>query len=170
MTQYEEGRQRAAADTRGQTKDIFLVRADHDRLRALTQGPAGDPALRASIRRLEEELDRAVLVDAAEVPVDVVTLDSWVRLLDLDSERELLVSPVLPSKANADAGRLSILAPLGMAVLGYRTGDTIEWRVPGGLRRLLVLEVLFQPETHARRSRAGDTGRDGDHDAFTPMR
>jgi regulator of nucleoside diphosphate kinase len=133
---------------------IVLARSDYERLRALVEGSAGEPSLREAIQALEEELDRAAIVDAAEVPADVITLDSWARLLDLDSQREILVSPVLPSKANADGGRLSVLAPLGMAVLGYRAGDTIEWRVPAGLRRLRVIEVMFQPEAHARRSRA----------------
>ena len=138
---------------------IVLARRDQERLRALVEGTAGNPSLREATQTLEEELDRAVVVDAADVPADVITLDSWARLLDLDSERETLVSPVLPSKANADAGRLSVLAPLGMAVLGYRAGDTIEWRVPGGLRRLRVIEVMFQPEAHERRGRVEGKGR-----------
>src|SRR5512140_2323767 len=152
MTQFEPNR--APSDASGlDASDIHLVRHDHDRLRPLVDSTASaDRWLRQALERLEEELDRAVIIDAAEVPADVVTLDSWVRLLDLDSGRELLVSPVLPSKADANAGRLSVLAPLGMAVLGYRAGDTIEWRVPGGLRRLRVLQVMFQPEAHERRA------------------
>lgn len=134
---------------------IRVVRADHDRLRRLLDGDSVDPASRQALEQLEQELDRAVIVDGSDVPTDVVTLDSWARLLDLDSECELLVSPVLPSKANADAGRISILAPLGLAVLGYKAGDVIEWRVPGGLRRLKVLQVMYQPEAHARRNGAG---------------
>lgn len=133
---------------------ILLARADHDRLRTLVDGLADDPALRGILASLEEELDRAAVVDAAEVPAGVITLDSWARLLDLDSEREILASPVLPSKANADAGRLSILAPLGTAILGHRAGDTIEWAVPGGRRRLQVIEVMFQPEAHQRRAQS----------------
>jgi regulator of nucleoside diphosphate kinase len=99
---------------------------------------------------LEEELDRAVVVDAEQLPPDVVTLDSRVQLIDLDSGEELLFAVVLPSRANADEGRISVLAPLGMAVLGYRSGDVIEWDVPGGRRRLRVTHVLYQPEAAAR--------------------
>ena len=101
---------------------------------------------------LEEELDRAVVVDAEHLPPDVVTLDSRVQLIDLDSGEELLFAVVLPSRANADEGRISVLAPLGMAVLGYRSGDVIEWDVPGGRRRLRVTHVHYQPEAAARRS------------------
>lgn len=139
------------ADESGE-RSILMVRGDHDRLRTLvdTNRPT-DPRVRESLERLDEELERAVVLDAEAVPADVVTLDSWSRLLDLDTQRETLVSPVLPSRANADAGRISVLAPLGTAVLGYRAGDVIEWRVPGGLRRLQVLEVMYQPMAHARR-------------------
>lgn len=139
-------------DTARDASGILVARGDHDQLKQLIAGLAADPALRDAIERLEEELDRAAIVDADDIPAEVITLDSWARLLDLDTERELLLSPVLPSKANAAAGRLSILAPLGTAVLGYRSGDTIEWPVPAGRRRLRVLEVMFQPEAFARRS------------------
>ena len=57
---------------------------------------------------------------------------------------------VFPSRANADEGRISVLAPLGTAVLGYRNDDIIEWDVPGGRRRLKVLQVVYQPESAAR--------------------
>lgn len=116
----------------------------------------------ADARQLREQL-QAVLAPQLRLDhgrrreqpaaADVVTLDSWARLLDLDADRETLVSPVMPSRANADAGRLSVLAPLGMAVLGFRAGDTIDWPVPGGRRRLRVLDVMFQPEAFARRRR-----------------
>jgi len=104
---------------------------------------------------LEEELDRAVVVEAEQLPPDVVTLDSRVQLIDLDSGDELLFAVVLPSRANADEGRISVLAPLGMAVLGYRSGDVIEWDVPSGRRRLRVKHVLYQPEAAARRNTRG---------------
>ena len=75
---------------------------------------------------------------------------SRVHLTDLDSGEELLFTVVFPSRANADEGRISVLAPLGTAVLGYRAGDLIEWDVPGGRRRLRVLRVVYQPESAAR--------------------
>jgi regulator of nucleoside diphosphate kinase len=106
-----------------------------------------------TLAALEEELDRAVVVDGPEVPTDVVTLGSRVRLADLDSGEEMIFTVVLPSRANADQGRISVLAPLGMAVLGYRAGARIEWDVPGGRRRLRVQHVIQQPPA-ARRLRS----------------
>jgi regulator of nucleoside diphosphate kinase len=90
------------------------------------------------------------VVDTAHLPPDVVTVGSRVHLVDLDTGEELLFSVVFPSRANADEGRISVLAPLGTAVLGYRSDDLIEWDVPGRRRRLKVLRVVYQPESAAR--------------------
>ena len=129
-----------------ETDPIFVSRPDLNRLQALLEGyreqRREDPA---TLERLEQELERAVVVDGSEVPPDVVALGSEVVLLDLDSREELSFSVVLPSRANADDGRISVLAPLGMAVLGYRAGSEIEWTVPAGRRRLRVQSVARQP-------------------------
>jgi regulator of nucleoside diphosphate kinase len=136
---------------------IHITRTDFSRLRSLLEANSpASPAMRAAFSRLEEEIDRAEVMEPDEMPADVITLDAWARLLDLDSGEEMLCSPVLPSRSNAGAGRLSVLAPLGLAILGYRSGDTIEWRVPGGLRRLQVLQVLYQPGAHASGARADE--------------
>ena len=71
---------------------------------------------------------------------------STVRLKDLDSSKELIYSLVFPKEADVDKGKISVLAPVGTAMIGYRVGDIIEWEVPSGLRRLKVEEVLYQPE------------------------
>lgn len=68
-------------------------------------------------------------------------------LTDIDSRRELTYMLVYPYEANINRGRLSVLAPIGTALLGYRVGDIIEWPTPGGDRRLRVEAISFQPET-----------------------
>ena len=64
----------------------------------------------------------------------------------MDTNEELTFAIVFPSDADANRQKISILAPIGTAVLGYRAGDTIEWNVPGRIRRLRIERVLFQPE------------------------
>jgi len=94
---------------------------------------------------LAQELDRAEVVEPDAVPGDVVTMNSRVRLEDMDTggvSEYTLVYPHQPRTASS----VSVLAPIGTAMLGYRVGDVIEWRVPKGIRRLKVLEVLYQPE------------------------
>jgi regulator of nucleoside diphosphate kinase len=73
-------------------------------------------------------------------------MNSRVRLRDLDSGEQMEVSLVYPSASDAAAKKISILAPIGTAILGYRKGDVVEWEVPAGMRRLEVEDVLYQPE------------------------
>src|SRR5688572_29388270 len=134
---------------------IYMTVADMERLLALVKGYREDGRENDSLDVLEEELDRALVMDdGRRLPSDVVTLDSRVLVADLTSGEERLFTVVLPSKANVDEGRISVLAPLGMAVLGYRSGDEIEWDVPGGRRRFLIRRVIHQPEAYARRTTA----------------
>jgi regulator of nucleoside diphosphate kinase len=99
--------------------------------------------------QLAEELSRAVVIPANEVPRDVVTMNSKVRFLDMRTHEELEVTLVYPDDASADTGRISILAPVGMALLGLRCGQKIHWPLPGGrARHMLVTTVLYQPEAN----------------------
>lgn len=98
------------------------------------------------LNRLEAELERAEVVDPKAIPKDVVTMRSTVRLKDLDSGKEMVYSLVFPKEADVNKGRISVLAPVGTAMIGYRVGDVIEGEVPSGLRRLKVEEVIYQPE------------------------
>jgi regulator of nucleoside diphosphate kinase len=95
---------------------------------------------------LEEELEQANVVPSQGIPSDIVTMNSQVRIQDLDAEKEMVLTLVFPANADYEQGKLSILAPMGTALLGYRAGDTIEWQAPAGLRRVRVEQVLYQPE------------------------
>jgi len=73
-------------------------------------------------------------------------MKSRVRVLDLDDICELEYTIVYPHEADYANGKISVLAPIGTALLGYREGDTVEWQVPGGRRRLKIDAVIYQPE------------------------
>ncbi len=127
---------------------IYITEVDLGRLRKLIDlaREGGTDRYGPNLNRLEGELERAEVVDPKDVQGDVITMRSTVRLKDLDSGRELTYSLVFPSEADIDKGMISVLAPVGTAMIGYRVGDVIEWEVPSGLRRLKVEEVLYQPE------------------------
>jgi regulator of nucleoside diphosphate kinase len=128
-------------------REIFVTDFDLERLRKLLDGVKRWNAQdREHFERLEAELDRAQVVPPQDVPADVVTMNSEVAVRDLDSGAEMIVRLVFPSEADVDRQKISILAPVGTAVLGYRVGDTIQWTVPGGIRRLQIERVLYQPE------------------------
>jgi regulator of nucleoside diphosphate kinase len=127
---------------------IYITELDRQRLERLI-ALAGERSRRANhlyLARLEDELERAETVAPEEVPSDVITMRSRVRLRDLDTGEEMVYTLVFPSEANFDEGKISVLAPVGTAMLGYRVGSVIEWQVPSGLRRLKVEELLYQPE------------------------
>jgi regulator of nucleoside diphosphate kinase len=90
---------------------------------------------------------------AADAPPDVVTLHSTVRIRDLDTGRSVVYTVVFPTEADTAQRRISVLAPIGTALIGYRVGDVIEWATPGGERRLRVEAALFQPEAGERARR-----------------
>ena len=123
---------------------IYIIDADEARLRGLLASRAGDRVGRDQEHLLElaEELERAFVVEATEVPSGVVMLHSRVRVADLSSGERRELTLVFPSEADAATGRISVLAPLGCALMGYREGEVVEWEMPGGLRRLEIQKVL----------------------------
>jgi regulator of nucleoside diphosphate kinase len=126
---------------------IYITNNDMNRLKTLiADAIEKNPNTRNDLQHLNDELDRAEICEQQDIPKDVITMNSKVRLTDLTSNEDLVYTLVYPSHANLDLGRISVLAPIGTAMIGYRVGDEIEWPVPGGTRRLKVKEVLYQPE------------------------
>jgi regulator of nucleoside diphosphate kinase len=127
---------------------IYITEFDLKRLKGLIKyaEERWTPRGTAHLDELDQELDRAEIVEPEEIPADVITMNSTFHLSDLDSGEELLYTLVFPAKADSRNGKISILAPVGTAVLGYRVGDTVEWKVPGGLKRLKVRGIIYQPE------------------------
>ncbi len=128
-------------------KNIVITEADYGRLQRLI---ASSRRFRqrdaAHLDDLEQELDRAIVVKAGEVPHDVVTMNSRVRVKDLNNGREATYQIVFPGEADIAKDRISVLAPIGTGLLGYSAGTTVEWQVPSGLRRFRILDVEYQPE------------------------
>ncbi len=133
-------------------RNIYVTSEDRKRLQAPLSRPT-DTMDRDDVSGLVAEVQRAVVVPASEIPPDVITMNSRARLLDLDQLTTLDYTVVFPEDADFAAGRISVVAPIGAAMLGYRVGDEIEWVVPSGPRRLRVEAILYQPEA------AGDFSR-----------
>jgi regulator of nucleoside diphosphate kinase len=127
---------------------IYITEFDSQRLRELIDVAAqfGDKRTLQYLQELSDELDQADLLRPEEIPNDVITMNSTFRLQNLDNGEEAVYSLVFPADADSLRGKISVLAPIGTAVLGYRAGDTLEWDVPAGLKRLTVKEIVYQPE------------------------
>ena len=128
-------------------RHIYITRNDLKRLEELL-AVAGDFNYRDrnDLKSLESELRRARIVDPREIPGTVVTMNTRLVFRDLTDDSRMEVTLVFPSEANIDDGKMSVLSPIGTALLGYAKGDTIEWTVPGGVRRVQIEDILYQPE------------------------
>jgi regulator of nucleoside diphosphate kinase len=98
---------------------------------------------------LELELDRAKIISDDQVPEDLVTMNSKVKFMNLQDEKELTITIVYPSDANFAEGKISVLASLGSALIGLRVGQEINWMFPDGKTKTLKLQqVIYQPESN----------------------
>ncbi|MBP8304316.1 MAG: GreA/GreB family elongation factor [Phycisphaerae bacterium] len=121
---------------------IQITTTDYSLLRGLLLDAVSVGRWDTSLAALEQELERAEILIPAEISPDVVTMDSVVRVADLDTRESLQLQVVHPSQASLDRGRVSVLAPVGTALLGCRAGDTVNWPVPSGMRRLRIERVV----------------------------
>lgn len=131
---------------------IVLTTEDFNRLSALlTSRVAQYVSGSERLAELRNELQRARVVASADVPDDVVTMNSIISFRDLDTDELETYTLVYPGEADIAQGRLSVLAPVGTAILGFRVGDEVRWGVPAGWRKLRIESLIYQPE-QARRS------------------
>lgn len=123
--------------------DLRRLDALFERIRSQVKPP---PTLSV----LEREAQRAIVVKPEEVPATVVTMNSQVQLMDLDTNEQRYVTLVFPAMASTDTGCISVLAPLGTALLGSQEGTPVTWQTPRGARRLRVERIVYQPEAAGR--------------------
>lgn len=129
-------------------KPIHITQFDLERLRKLFLDlQSTDYRKSEYLERLQAEIERAEVVAPKDIPEDVITMNSTVCLEDLDTKEEEIYTLVFPEDADISKGKISILAPIGTAMLGYEVGDSFEWEVPAGKRRLRVKKILYQPES-----------------------
>lgn len=115
-------------------EDLLELRA------ALSSGASGRD--RAAAEALESELDGAVVVPRAQLPADVVSLNATVEFEDESTRRRQVVQLVLPARADPGRGRVSVVAPVGAALLGLKVGQSLDWPVPRGTVRVRILRVV----------------------------
>jgi regulator of nucleoside diphosphate kinase len=128
-------------------RQIYITEVDMNLLEELVEDADGfDYRDKTHLETLRKELARAKVVPQKDIPPSVVTMNSRVHLRILDSGEEMVCSLVSPDDADIGQNKMSVLAPVGTALLGYRVGDIVEWEVPAGLIKLRIEEVLYQPE------------------------
>lgn len=122
---------------------LRVSRYDFERLERLLDRVGGG----GNLDLLRAELDRAEVLEPEDMPADVVTMNSRVRIVDERTGEEQELTLVFPAHADAERSAVSILAPVGSALLGLRVGDSIDWPLPDGrTRRIRVVAIPYQPE------------------------
>ncbi len=121
---------------------LYLTQGDLERLSQLLDKQGGRYA------KLEEEIARAAVVPREDIPRDVVTMNSRVVFENETTRERREVELVYPREADIAAGKISVLVPVGSALLGLRVGQSIEWELPSGEKhRYRVIDVPYQPES-----------------------
>lgn len=131
-------------DAKAKRPEITVSMADLERLEGLLgELRGGAPEIADGLR---SELDRARIVEPEDMPQDVVTMNSTVRFADEESGKEFERTLCYPEEATGGTDKVSILAPLGSALLGLSVGQRIDWPVPGGrMARIRILDVIAKP-------------------------
>lgn len=129
------------------TQAIYVTNYDKSRLLDLTPGMKGvSPMDDSNVEELRKEIERARIVAEEKIPGNVITMNSNFLVRLLDSGKVRLYSLVFPEDADFAKGKISVLSPLGTALLGYKEGDVVEWVAPAGTKKLKVEKILYQPE------------------------
>jgi len=129
------------------TKGIYITQHDLQRLKKLLNDLSKESNHQDfSVQELKDEMNRALVVSPKEVPENVITMNSRVLMRDVESGNDMTLWLVFPDKVDAVKNPVSILSPLGTAMIGYKVGDVFTWESPTGKKQIEVLDILYQPE------------------------
>lgn len=126
------------------SRRIIITEQDMQKLKKLVDAEVDDAKNKPHVLDLDNELKRAEIVSKNEIPDDIITMNSSV-LLSLDGMDET-ITLVYPHEADVDNNMLSVLSPIGTAIIGFREGDVVEWAVPSGITIIDIKKVIYQPE------------------------
>jgi regulator of nucleoside diphosphate kinase len=128
-------------------KQIFITDFDMKRFRWLIDNSYRfDQVYKDDLLNLDKELKNAKVVEPKDIPANVITMNSKFRIKDLATNKETVHTLVFPFDADSENKRLSVLAPIGLAVIGYRVGDEIEFEDNGEKKKIHIEEIIYQPE------------------------
>jgi len=121
---------------------VILLKNDYDILNGYVKNLQGMQVNeKKNFGKLYEELKKAKVVTAEDFPDDVVRLDSSVVIRDMQTRRDMTLTIVLPQKADIKQKKVSVLAPVGTALIGFKKGQIVSWEVPSGKKDFKIMEV-----------------------------
>ncbi len=127
---------------------IIINRLDYARIKkCINDAKQFNSISNTEAENLLTELNSATIVEPQAIPSNVVTMNSIVKLSFLNINKQVQFQIVYPDQANLKENKISIFSPIATALIGYKTGDEIEWIVPAGLTQLKIDEIVYQPES-----------------------
>lgn len=127
---------------------ICITKYDYTRLKSMIQEYAKTNKADTNIKDLLGEIERAQKVDSYTIGSNYITMNSVFELKKMDELDFQQFRLVFPEDADIDKDKISVLAPIGTAVLGYKVGDVIKWKVPDGENFFQITNILYQPEAN----------------------
>lgn len=128
-------------------KKVTLTKNDYTRIyKAITDAKNSKTINSNEAEKLLSELSKAEIVPSEKIDKDVVTMNSEVKLFFGNTQKEQSFKIVYPQDANLKENKISIFSPIATALIGYKIGDEIEWIVPGGMTKIKIVELIYQPE------------------------
>ena len=128
-------------------KKVTLTKNDYTRIyKAITDAKNSKTINSNEAEKLLSELSKAEIVPSEKIDKDVVTMNSEVKLFFKNTQKEQSFKIVYPQDANLKENKISIFSPIATALIGYKIGDEIEWIVPGGMTKIKIVDLIYQPE------------------------
>jgi regulator of nucleoside diphosphate kinase len=127
--------------------NIIINRLDYARIkRCINDAKQIKSISNAEAEKLMKELDSAKIVTPENIPSNVVTMNSIVKVSFLNNNKQVQFQIVYPDLANIRENKISIFSPIATALIGYKVADEIEWIVPAGITNIRIDEIIYQPE------------------------
>lgn len=128
-------------------KKVTLTKNDYTRIyKAITDAKNSKTINSNEAEKLLSELSKAEIVPSEKIDKDVVTMNSEVKLFFENTQKEQSFKIVYPQDANLKENKISIFSPIATALIGYKIGNEIEWIVPGGMTKIKIVDLIYQPE------------------------
>ena len=123
--------------------NIVLTKSDYDLISEYLKGVKKSNSFdRLNTEELHAELKKATIVSNNDFPKDVVRINSTVLLKDVTADKIIEVTVVTPDKADIKQKKISFLAPVGIALIGFKEGENVRWNVPAGRKNFMILKVI----------------------------
>jgi len=128
-------------------KQVIITKQDYNKInRSITEAKARNSIKKEEAEKLLAELKSAKIVDQENIDKDVVTMNSIVKIHFQNNKTNMEFQLVYPADADLKQKKISIFSAVASALIGYRVGDEIDWLIPSGMTKIVIDEVLYQPE------------------------